>query len=190
MPRRPLWLFLLCISVCVLAAGDQRPMQQAITHQFGISLNTGINNELFTLFIVKVHGLEVVGTEPITREQFMLQSQGVVPSKANPDQENLLRKYKVEACLHPDTMKYYRDCYVLDELWKLRFDEYPFHPIGGHMPEKGWAKRKNVPDAGQMLMLANYGLLRLSGLIRGEDVFHLLRDVGDSTWVDRYRTGS
>jgi hypothetical protein len=175
----------------VFPAGQQKPGHSpVITHAFGLSLNTGMNNQVFTLFVVKLNGLHVLGTEPITREQFVLQAQGAVESKANPEKENLFRKYKVKPCMHPDSTRYYLDCPVFDDLWKLRFREYPFAILDGYNPGTGWAGQKSSPTDRQLFMLAEYGIMRLSDMIHGENVFRLLRDAGDSTWVNGYRIGS
>lgn len=191
MRTRPLQVFFLLISLWVILCGNsttQDPLGR--THTFGLSLNTGMNNEIFTLFIVQMHGMHVVGTQPISSEQFIAQAQGATESKANPDRENLFRKFKIDACTHPDTTMYTPYCPVLGDLWKLRFSEYPFHQPNGGMPERGWAGKKGSPTPEQMVILADYGLMRLSGLIKGIDVFRLLHDVGDSTWVAKYQGGS
>ena len=190
MRSRPILFLLFPIAAWLLFSSWNTQDPMPMRHTFGLSLNTGMNNQIFTLFIVKMHGLHVVSTEPITREQFVLQAQGVIPSKANPDQENLFRKFKINGCMHPDSTKYYLDCPLLDDLWKLRFDEYPFHPINGGHPEKGWASKKGSPSPMQMVKLADYGLMSLGGMIKDIDVFRLLHDVGDSTWVAQYQGGS
>lgn len=162
------------------------------TMQFGISLSTGLNNQLFTLFIVKEFEGRVIQADPITREQFVLQAQGVVPSKANPERLNLFRKYEVRACLPdaPDTAKVHlMDCAVFDELWKIRFWDYPFKLSEGQHPGKGWAEKREAPSPRQLLLLTDYGLLHLRDIARGENAFRLLRDVADSSWVDNYRKG-
>lgn len=162
------------------------------THQFGLSLSTGTSNQLFTLFIVKEFEGKVIQADPMTREQFVLQAQGVVPSKANPAAENLFRKYDVQACLAdaPDSAQVHlADCWVFDELWKLRFREYPFRLAEGQHPGTGWAEKPEGPSARQMLLLTDHGILHLHDMARGEDAFRLLRDVADSSWVDNYRKG-
>lgn len=156
---------------------------------FGVSLATGPHSHLYSLFLVKEHGLQVLSTEPITREQFVLQAQGAVPSKANDAGENLFKRYGVDICVHPDSTRSLRDCWVFDELWKLRFWEYPFQPKQGMHPGRGWAEKREAPSPRQMLLLSDYGILHLTGLARGENAFHLLRDVSDSAWVDNYRQG-
>ncbi|MCW5900510.1 MAG: hypothetical protein KIT10_14695 [Flavobacteriales bacterium] len=157
---------------------------------FGVSLATNANSELYSLFLVKEWGTQVIATEPITRSQFVLQAQGALESKANPKGENLFRKYGVTGCINPyDEERGVEDCGVFDDLWKLRFWEYPFHPRNGQHPGRGWSENRNAPSPRQMLLLSDYGILYLTGLARGEDAFRLLRDVGDSSWVENYRRG-
>lgn len=181
-----LLLLLLPISVGLSQAPSQ---QQPPSWTFGVSLMTGPSSQLFSLYLVKEYGLEVVSTEAITREQFVLQAAGAVPSKANPQGENLFQRYDVVACIHPDSAKYFQDCFVFDELWKLRFWEYPFAPLQGQQPGRGWSEKREAPSPRQMLLLSDYGILYLNGLARGESAFKLLRDVSDSSWVDNYRKG-
>jgi len=162
------------------------------TNMFGVSLNTGLNNQLFTLFIIKEFEGRLLESQPISREQFVLQAQGVVPSKANPDGINLFRKYDVEVCLPagPDTAgKYLMDCRVFDDLWRIRFWEYPFRLAEGEHPGKGWAEKREAPSPRQLLLLTDYGMMHARDIARGENAFRLLRDVGDSAWVDNYRKG-
>lgn len=162
------------------------------SYTFGVSLNTGQNSQLFTLFLVKEFEGRVIRSDPMTREQFVLQAQGAVPSKANPEGVNLFHRYGVRLCLHPEDTsgtRLLRDCEVFDQLWKLRFWEYPFKLSEGQHPGKGWAENREAPSARQMLLLSDYGILQLSGMAKGIDAFRLLRDVGDSAWVDNYRKG-
>lgn len=185
---RPILPFLL---LAVAFPGPTANAQRPTEHTYGISLNVGMNNELFTCFIVKLVDGKVAGTEPLTREQFVLQAQGKVPGKGNPEGVNLFAQHGVEACTaepHEDgTPRYMWDCPALDLLWKLRWFEFPFHTMGGQSPGMGWAGRPASPSEGQMGILAGYGLDRVGGLIHGDALFRLLRDMGDPAWVDRYR---
>lgn len=187
---RPLFLLLALLPV---ASGNGLAPQQTLqraTWTFGLSLATGQSSELYSLFLVKEQGDKLLLTEPITREQFVLQAQGAVPSKANPAGENLFRRHGVQLCLHPtDSTRLLRDCLVFDELWKLRFWEYPFHPMGGGHPIQGWAEKREAPSERQLMLLSSYGIRHLTGLARGEAAFRLLRDVGDPDWVENYRQG-
>ena len=162
------------------------------THRFGINLVTGANNQLYTLFVVKEFEGRIIQAVPITREQFVLQAQGVVPSPANPGGTNLFREHQVLRCLPsgPDTAGVHLlDCDVFDELWKLRFWDYPFRLVEGQHPGKGWAEKPSAPSDRQKLLLTEYGIVRMTDIAWGVNAFHLLRDVGDSSWVDNYRKG-
>jgi hypothetical protein len=59
----------------------------------------------------------------------------------------------------------------------------------GQHPGKGWAEKRESPSSRQLLLLTDYGILTLNGMAKGDDVFRLLHDVGDSAWVDNYRKG-
>jgi len=191
MARRRILLPLLLLLPLLGGAGLGTEPPGMATWTFGLSLATGPSSQLYSLYLVKEHNYDVVATEPITREQFMLQAQGAVTSKANPAGENLFRRYKVRECLHPeDSTKGVADCSVFDRLWKLRFKEYPFLLKNGGDPGKGWSEQREAPSRRQLLLLSDYGIMHLTGLARGEDAFRLLRDVGDSSWVDNYRKGS
>ena len=183
-------VFIFVLLVLPNGHGERSPALANYT--FGVSLTTGLNNQIFTLFTVKEFEGRVIQADPMTREQFVLQAQGVVPSKANPNKENLFRKYEVDLCLpqSEDTVgKYVSDCPVFDNLWKLRFWDYPYRLVEGQHPGKGWAEKREAPSPRQMLLLTDYGILHLSDIARGESAFRLLHDVGDSSWVDNYRKG-
>jgi len=159
---------------------------------FGMSLATGQNGQLFTLFVVKVHEGQVLESTPITRDQFIRQVQGRTFSKANPDGEDLFRKYGVTACTLPEdsaALGYLTDCITLDNLWKLRFWEYPLALVSGERTGKGWSEKPTVPSDRQQLLLQGYGIDHPTDLCLGEDLFRLLRDMGDPEWVDNYRKG-
>ncbi|MBL7951698.1 MAG: hypothetical protein JNM62_08255 [Flavobacteriales bacterium] len=190
--RFPLRIILAALAFGLQPTGHGLSPAPLAVRMFGVSLNTGLNNQLYTLFIVKVYEGKVIQADPITREQFVLQAQGIVPSPANPTSENLFRKYDVKLCLPEGadtTGKYLLDCPVFDDLWKIRFWEYPFRLVEGQHPGKGWAEKREAPSARQLLLLTDYGMLHLNDIARGEDAFRLLRDVGDSSWVDNYRKG-
>lgn len=179
------------VSACTPTAGGSR--MPLATFTFGMSLMTGMNNELFTLFVVKEFEGNVIGTEPISRGQFVMQARGELPSKANPDKANFFKRYDVLNCYLPDEFDDGRHlqppCWVFDELWKLRFQEFPFKQMEGQHPGLGWAENRLGPSGRQMLLLSGYGMNSLHDIICGEDLFRLLHDVNDPEWVDNYRKG-
>jgi hypothetical protein len=183
---------LLLLSFIPVGIGHGLSSAPFATYSFGVSLNTGLNNQLFTLFMVKEYEGRVIQSDAMTREQFVLQAQGAVPSKANPLNINLFRKFEVDLCLPlgEDTVgRFLMDCEIFDQLWKLRFWEYPFKLREGEHPGKGWAETRTAPSARQLLLLTDFGMLHAGDLAYGENAFRLLHDVGDSAWVDNYRKG-
>ena len=191
---RAIFLTVLVVVGCAVPITESRSHGAPVlaTYTFGLTLMTGMNNELFTLFIVKEYEGSVIATEPITRGQFVLQAQGAVPSKANPNNENLFGKHHVENCLPPPELAgqgvVVTDCGVFDQLWKLRFWEYPFRLSSGQHPGQGWAEEPSRPSDRQMVMLGDYGMLHMHSMVKDEDLFRLLRDIGDSAWVENYRS--
>ncbi len=112
-------------------------------------------------------------------------------SQANPDGENLFSKYGVKQCLNTvDSGGFVTDCLVLDDLWKLRFWEYPLQMDQGQHAVTGWAGMKLRPDDRQLLLLRGYGMEYLTDVAIGENMFRLLKDMGDEEWVANYRSGS
>ncbi len=182
--------FLVAFAFTCLLGGV--PAQSPAVHEFGMSLATGANGQLFSLFVVKVYNGEVLESAPITREQFIRQAQGRTFSKANPDADDLFRKHRVTACTLPAdsaAMGYLTDCLTLDNLWKLRFWEYPLAMSDASRMGKGWSEKPSIPSERQQMLLSDYGITYPTALCRGDNFFRLLRDMGDPDWVDNYRKG-
>lgn len=160
--------------------------------EFAISLGSQTTGQLFSLFVVKVtkEG-QVLESQPLDRPNFIRQVQGRAFSKANPEAENLFRKHGVVQCLNSkDSTGFVYDCLTLDELWKLRFWEYPLKLQDGQHEQVGWAANKLRPDDRQLLLLSGYGMRFMQDLCIGDNMFRLLRDMGDPDWVNNYRNGS
>ena len=163
-------------------------------HRFALSLTTGVGSELFTCHLVRVKDGKVLDASPLTRDQFVWQAQGVIPSLANPQGRDLFADHGVEPCkavTDSSGRRYGTFCPVLDDLWKLRFWEYPFKPMEGaaQHPGQGWAERAGSPSERQLLLLSNYGFRYVGDICHGEDMFRLLKDMCDPAWVDNYRKG-
>lgn len=185
-------LFALLAGVIPVAAGAGSTPPLLATYTFGLSLSTGMNNELFTLFEVKRFEGRTLSVSPMTRSTFTLQAGGAVPSRANAEGVNLFAKYDIPLCLplhYPEDTRPLPDCEIFDNLWKLRYWDYPYRLQQGQHPGKGWAEKREAPSARQLLLLTDYGILHLNDMAVGEDVFRLLHDIGDSSWVDNYRKG-
>ena len=186
-------LLLLCLMIeTVVHATEPRPADRPFAvWKFALSLGSSSDGQLFSLFLVKVvDDTVVVESQPLTRQNFIRQVQGRAFSQANPDGENLFRKYGVKQCLNTvDSAGFVTDCLVLDDLWKLRFWEYPLQMDQGQHAVTGWAGMKLRPDDRQLLLLRGYGMKYLTDVAIGENMFRLLKDMGDEEWVANYRSG-
>lgn len=184
-------LFLGALSPDILATGPSTTDRPFAVWKFALSLGSSTDGQLFSLFLVKVmDDTTVVESQPLSRLNFIRQVQGRAFSQANPDGENLLRKYGVKQCLNTeDSAGFVIDCATLDDLWKLRFWEYPLQMEQGQHAITGWAGMKLRPDDRQLLLLKGYGMRYMLDLVIGENMFRLLRDMGDEEWVQNYRNG-
>ncbi|MFT3886241.1 MAG: hypothetical protein QM724_12695 [Flavobacteriales bacterium] len=182
-------VFLCCLLAGLVGRAAPPPFAR---WEFAASLAGNTSGQLFTLFLVKVLDGQVLESQPLTREQFIRQVQGRAFSKANPDAEDLFRKYGVKQCtLPPDSaaMGFLTDCSTLDDLWRLRFWEYPLKASEGQRTGKGWSAEGLKPSERQQDILACYGMRYVTDLVIGQELFALLRDMGDPEWVDEYRHG-
>lgn len=160
--------------------------------EFALSLSPSTDGQLFCLFLVKVKDGQAVGSRPITRENFIRQAQGRAFCDANRDADDLFRKYDVKQCtLPPDSaaMGYLTDCSTLNDLWKLRYWEFPLKVEAGQNTAKGWSEKPLTPSQRQMEILNGYGMRFPTDLVIGKEMFRLLRDMGDRQWVVKYRNG-
>lgn len=190
--RLPLIILSVIVFLAHVRATDPPPSDRPFAvWKFALSLGSSTDGQLFSLFLVKVvDDTNVVESQPLTRLNFIRQVQGRAFSQANPEGENLFRKYGVKQCLNTvDSAGFVTDCRVLDDLWKLRFWEYPLQMEPGQQQLVGWAGNKLRPDDRQLLLLKGYGMRYMLDLAIGENMFRLLKDMGDEEWVQNYRSG-
>lgn len=138
---------------------------------FGISLTTTYSGFVKYGF-VKIHedGREEITW--LTQKNFIMQVTGQQPSKANPNKENLLEKYEIKW----DTFQ---------ELWKIRYQEYPYETTETMPP--GWAGKMSIPtDAQWAFLKQNYNYSALTQFLHGENLWKLLKDMQDPNWVAQY----
>ncbi|TND07146.1 MAG: hypothetical protein FD123_3291 [Bacteroidetes bacterium] len=164
----------------------------------GFSLMPGANSSLVTYKIVRVYNGPSVRYEQIniSRHDFLSIAMGLVESEANPKKENLFVKYEIKDCGYQlDTIirgikyDFTAYCPVIDDLWRLRWGEYPFQrKQGADDPGPGWAADKLGVSEGQFNMLKEYGMSQsYNDPIFGEAAFRLLRDMQSPSWQSRYR---
>lgn len=181
-------LLLLCLPAL---ARPQVPA--AADWQFAMSLSSSTDGQLFCLFLVKMKDGRVAESRPITRENFIRQAQGRAFSPANPDAEDLFRTHHVAACtLPPDSaaLGFLTDCSTLDDIWKLRYWEYPLKTDNGQRSAKGWSAKPLAPGDRQLEILKGYGMRFLNDLIVGDQFFRLLHDMGEPRWAAAYRNAA
>lgn len=164
----------------------------------GFSLIPGTSADLITFKKIRI----IAGPVPkfdqqnITRNEFLTIALGIVASDANPTKENLFLKHEIKDCFYQlDTVHknvkydFAMQCPVVDELWKLRWGEYPYLRRNGTAdPGKGWAADPLGVSEGQFKILQQYGMvISYSDPIYGDNAFRLLRDMQDPTWQSIYR---
>lgn len=160
--------------------------------EFGFSMATGMNSQLYSCFLVKLHEGVVVERENLTAEQFILQAKGLVKSKANPGNKDLFKEYGIALCddAQATTVQEQIDaCDPFATVWKLRFKEWPFKDGGGAAHDTGWAESEFGPSERQLLLLQEFGIQQRMDVACGEGAFKLLRSLRDPAWVDNYVQG-
>jgi len=193
----PLLLALCCLGT---RAGNPEAAAVALPDKtyLGFSLMPGPNSTLVTYKIIKVYSGEKVRYEQynISRHEFLSIAMGLVESEANPKRENLFVKHEIKDCFYEQDTVMHRikydfamQCPVLDDLWRLRWGEYPLERRqGADDPGPGWAQDKLGISEGQFNILRGYGMNNsYNDPIFGDKAFQLLRDMQDAAWQSRYR---
>ncbi len=136
---------------------------------------------------------KIQDTYPISKDDFIrgLIGDKYYRTKANPNKENLLAKNGINSWE------------TINNLWKLRYFKYPYcvdcdslsanYQVDstGNPPEfMGWTNNSSnpyMPAPGQMDILKNYGLPTINEYIYGDNLFRLLKDMEDNSWISTYR---
>lgn len=139
---------------------------------FGFTLMTGMNNNLVRFGFVKIHEDGRKEYTWLSQKRFIMQAAGFESSKANKDTLNLFEKYEVDPGL-------------LDHLWKLRYQEYPFDVKENK--ETGWAAKQFVPGDKQWAYLKqNFNFGSLTEFCYGENFWRLLKSIQDPDFINHY----
>lgn len=174
----------LLIGICTA------PSWPLAEYHFGFSTKTSSNSKLASYYILKIFEGEVIDSEFLTKEQFVQQASGAINSKANPARidhfiVNGLEDRCVALADHYKEMKF--DCNIIDDIWRLRFDEFPLQAKVQPEDPNGWSTGAYVPSKRQQEILFQYGILSLNEPFVGEEAWRLLRDMSDPSWVAHYR---
>lgn len=140
---------------------------------FGFTLMTGMNSELVRFGFVKIHENGKKEYTWLSKRRFIMQAAGFEKSKANKDTINNFKKYEVDVA-------------TLDELWKLRYEKYPFDDKEKEK-ETGWSGKPFVPSDKQWAHLKqNFNMGGLTEFCYGEDFWRLLKSLQDPDFINKY----
>jgi hypothetical protein len=112
----------------------------------------------------------------LTKDIFIAQAQGKMQSLANPENIDFFEKFDI------------KDPNILDDLWRLRYTEYPYYTQ--EKVEPGWSANDSItflPSDSQMEILKKFGINRLNEYIYGEDAFRLLNLIERPEWINSYK---
>ncbi len=163
---------------------------------FALRLIPNLNGGLVQTAIVKENGESQNEVLYIPINQWLREIVGLEISKANPDKENLIKKYNVfeiTGNVQSTLMKDYTTeklKVIINNLWKIKYSEYPFYNPALNQ-EKGWAKNPDdkvtwMPSDSQLQLLKPYGIENFSNFFIGEHLFDFLKDVTNRDWQNRY----
>lgn len=188
---RSAYIFLLLITPLFSLAqtGDN-----GIRNEFALSLNPS-HSHLVSYAIVQVKNGNIVGSMPLSENDFMRQASGESISPANPERKNLFIEHQVDSCWVLYDSIYYSygkkkyvgyDCIPLNLLWKLKYKAHP-----SKYDDTGWSDGYYAPDSQQMAYLQKaYGIIMINDYIYGEKLWRLLREIQIPEWQRFYDAGA
>lgn len=192
--------FLLCCTINTLAQKDtiysfgDNPNEA--DYFFGFNLVENGSGGMAHLALVKPNKNGKPKIMLLTKDAFVKQAKGLQESLANPLNLDFFEKYDIK---DPD---------ILDDLWRLRYVEYPYktqkaliierHHLNDStanaiptMNTSGWSANDSIPfipTKSQMLMLKKFGMKRMNDFVYGENAFKLLKSMQNPQWVSKYKT--
>jgi hypothetical protein len=168
-----------------------------VSKVYGVSLNTGLGNNLVTYYLGYFNGDKKLGQTPMDRTSFINAIRGKTESPGNPNRDNLFITNKVPDCgyyidctyfeknpLTKDSIFTYFEslyCIPLDSVWKIK------HKINPFTLEKGWAKNKYTPSDKQIEIIKKYGVNHWKNIIWGDKFYELLIHVSSYNWKESYK---
>lgn len=151
-----------------------------------IGFFAGANSTVITYAFISTRDGKIISSEPVRKQRFMYTAMGHWPGYVNLKRENLLFKNDVDSSFlvedeYGKIVDYY--CPIFDSLWKVRFFEHPTV-----YDAYGWSHGRYRPSQKQLEYLANeYGIQNLlTEYIYGENLYKLLRDMQNTSWIINY----
>lgn len=163
-------LFLIVISGLWFSLFSQDKKVAEYFLGYSIVVNSSGESVRFGMIRISPNGATKV--TPLSKINFFLQAAGKQRSRANENKIDYWEQYQI----HPK---------LIDELWKIKYSEYPFQRSGDIA---GWANLKYAPSPGQLKYLSKYGFKKsVSDFIYGEKCFQLLKDLQSPDWQYDYQ---
>ncbi len=157
-------------SQIIIPKKDYVPEARHPRYSFSISLISGANSSPVSFGIYRQNPDSTTKIIFLTQEAFLRQATGHENSRANPEKINYFEKYGI-------------DTNVLDQLWKLKYEEFPYEKSD----ELGWGSSLGVPSKGQFSLLSNFGIQQMTDVCFGENVWLFLQKVSDPVWQGQYQ---
>lgn len=146
----------------------------------------GAHSNVITYAFVSTRDGKIVGAQVVRKDRFMYTALGHWPGVVNPQRQNLLLENGLDSCFlvedeYEKIVGYY--CPIFEQLWKVRFREHPFL-----YDLYGWSHGQYKPSMAQReFLLAQYGIENiLTDYIYGENLYQLLKDIQDKSWISTY----
>jgi hypothetical protein len=174
-------IWILCTS---LFHADKKDETKGV---FAVKISLQADGSIYKIMAYCKNGERITNLKYLTKQEFIQYATGNWPGIYNPERTNYLEKYDLNCGFIVDeyTRQQVFGCKPLDSLWKIRFPVYPYH---GNM-ESGWAGTDTGPTEGQMNYIReNYGVNNFDlDVIADTNLYKLLHDVMDSTWIANYK---
>ncbi len=138
-------------------------------HSFTVCLIAGANSSPVSFGIYSLRPDSTVSVLYLTPDAFVRQFRGVEESVANPDRVDLCALHQIDST-------------VFAKVWKLKYDQYPFGPPD----EPGWGTASGTPSQAQFNMLSQFGIYTITDHCYGDNLYKLLKQLGNNVWVGQY----
>ncbi|MDC3337786.1 hypothetical protein OAW23_07940 [Flavobacteriales bacterium] len=173
---------------------------QDLFAHFAFAINPSANSGLITYAIVETNqDNKIIGRTVISRNNWILQMRGLQKSKANISERDLITEYGVGDCFW--LLDFANSAYDslnceaknnIDDLWRLRYNRNPEYRQSKITSDLniigGWAANPFRPNWPQIQILQNYGIIYITDFFYGDNMFQLLKDIQDQTWLEKYKS--